>query len=292
MMTLSSNNGMKGMYLTEREAAEMAARAKTTGSTSGGAPSEDEGGAAFTMIAPTGARNHEQPQKTDWNALGSGRSLGTSTGSSGPSPQPETDDPELAAALAASLNEVKIPAPADEPAASGPRVTTVQVRLPTGKRWTRRFSLDTNTLGDLFSWMEWQSLEDSKTAGGNMPLLTSLGGYHVLKQGFGSSRRKFHRVPVTQKITLSGEAAEIECTPLGESTCLNVFYMFKKLFGSSSTKKKKREGSSPAPAPVALKKPKLAPKPSEGAVQGERSSAYLEKKKSKQACATCGSTEF
>ncbi|KAF4725998.1 Ataxin 3, partial [Perkinsus olseni] len=63
MMTLSSNNGMKGMYLTEREAAEMAARAKTTGSTSGGAPSGDEGGAAFTMIAPSGVRNHEQPQK-------------------------------------------------------------------------------------------------------------------------------------------------------------------------------------------------------------------------------------
>ncbi|KAF4676215.1 Ataxin 3, partial [Perkinsus olseni] len=305
MMTLSSNNGMKGMYLTEREAAEMAARAKTTGNTSGGAASGDDGGAAFTMIAPSGARNHEQPQKTDWSALGAGRSLGTSTESSGPSPQPETDDPELAAALAASLNEVKIPAPADEPAASGPRVTTVQVRLPTGKRWTRRFSLDTNTLGDLFSWMEWQSLEDSKTTGGQMPLLTSLGGYDVLKQGFGPSRRKFHRVPATQKIIQSGEATEIECTSLGEagfetgqeavilqSTCLNVFYMFKKLFGSSSTKKKKREGSSPAPAPVALKKPKLAPKVPEAAVQGERSSAYLEKKKSKQACATCGSTEF
>ncbi|KAF4684308.1 Ataxin 3, partial [Perkinsus olseni] len=112
---------------------------------------------------------------------------------------------------------VKIPAPADEPAASGPRVTTVQVRLPTGKRWTRRFSLDTNTLGDLFSWMEWQSLEDSKTAGGQMPLLTSLAGYDVLKQGFGPSRRKFHRVPATQKITQSGEATEIECTPLGEA---------------------------------------------------------------------------
>lgn len=35
MMTLSSNNGMKGMYLTEREAAELAARAKAAGTSIG-----------------------------------------------------------------------------------------------------------------------------------------------------------------------------------------------------------------------------------------------------------------
>lgn len=58
---------------------------------------------------------------------------------------------------------------------------------------------------------------------------------------------------------------------------LNVPCMFKKLFGSSSSKKKKRQESSPAPAPLTLKKPKLAPKTPDGAAQGEPSSAYLEK---------------
>ncbi|KAF4677590.1 Ataxin 3 [Perkinsus chesapeaki] len=296
MMTLSSNNGMKGMYLTEREAAQMeaAARSKTTGNSfGGGASGEGEGPSAFTMIAPSGARNNEPPQKTDWDALGSGRSLGTSTDSSGPSPQPEIEDPDLAAALAASLSDVSLPAPPDEPA-SGPRVTTVQVRLPTGKRWTRRFNLDTNTLGDLFLWMEWQSLQDSKTSGGTMPLLTSLGGYDVLKQGFGPSRRKFHRIPRSQKVTISGEPAEIEYKSLGEATsCLNVIYMFNRLFGSSSSKKKKRQETSPSPTPpVPLKKPKLAAKSAELTLGDKPSSAFLEKKKSKQACATCGSTEF
>jgi hypothetical protein len=88
---------------------------------------------------PTQQENRKKQQETDWASLGTAQTLGSSK--------------PLPVATPVTTMNISLKA---EPALSEPadRVSTVLVRLPSGQRQVRRFSLDHDTVSDLFSWID------------------------------------------------------------------------------------------------------------------------------------------
>jgi ataxin-3 len=81
----------------------------------------------------------KKPKTTDWSSLGQAQTLGSSSGKQQSSSKPSTALPPLK------------PEPPTTTAAS--EVVNVLVRLPSGQRVVRRFSLS-DSLGDLFVWID------------------------------------------------------------------------------------------------------------------------------------------
>lgn len=150
---------------------------------------EESSGPAFTVIAPSSAK---RPEKTDWGKLGTGHSLsGKDGGASGDIAALAADDPELAAALAASMQDLvsTLPEPSPEPAAG--EGLSLQVRLPSGKRLARRFAWE-QALLDVCTWLEYTVAADSDGLLGCSSLVDR---YQLVMQTFPpSERKKFKRI--------------------------------------------------------------------------------------------------
>jgi ataxin-3 len=117
---------------------------------------DDEGGTKSFLVAGVGGA--QKKVETDWSKLGSGNSLG---GAAAAPPAPIDDDPDMAAAIAMSIEGMKntLEAPAEEPA-DGEPACTVQVKLPSGKRCVRKFA-KAGQLRQVLVWLEHLSVHDA-----------------------------------------------------------------------------------------------------------------------------------
>jgi ataxin-3 len=117
---------------------------------------DDEGGTKSFLVEGVGGA--QKKVATDWSKLGSGNSLG---GTAAAAPPPVDDDPDMAAAIAMSIEGMKdtVEAPASEPA-DGEPACTVQVRVPSGKRCTRKFAKN-GQLRQVLVWIEHSSVHDA-----------------------------------------------------------------------------------------------------------------------------------
>lgn len=177
----------------EGESREAAEAQRIGGGDGGGDGGDGEAGPSFTMIAPADKR---KPQETDWKSLGGGQSLGGGSSSG-------MDDPELQAALRASALEavqgsdaataVQIP---EEPATGTPGITTIQVRLPNGKRLQRRFLVGEHTVEQLCAFVEKSSVEDASLG---LPVLTAQ-AYSLMKRVIPGGQLKIEREGGSTKI--------------------------------------------------------------------------------------------
>jgi ataxin-3 len=113
----------------------------------------DDDGGTKSFLVGGGPR---KPVETDWSKLGAGNSLGGAPAS----PAPVDDDPDMAAAIAMSIEGMKhtVEEPAAEPA-DGEPACTVQVRVPSGKRCTRKFAKN-GQLRQVLVWIEHASVHD------------------------------------------------------------------------------------------------------------------------------------
>lgn len=91
----------------------------------------------------------QKPAPTDWSKLGSGQTLGGSSDAK----RLREDDADLRAAMAESLKS--LPPLKPEPGSTEPaeNICTLLVRLPSGQRMTRRFSIKHDSVDDLFQWL-------------------------------------------------------------------------------------------------------------------------------------------
>jgi hypothetical protein len=122
----------------------------------------------------------------------------------------DEDDPELAAALAASLQDVvkRLPEPVGEvPISSGNKgkVVTIQIRgvpekFSKNKKLERRFCTQTHTINDVFVWLQWE-------CGGT---LASLSQYSLLKAGF----PKKSRFTLVSSVVLNEDGQAVSNLPL------------------------------------------------------------------------------
>ena len=106
--------------------------------------SDISGGATFTVTDPKA----RQQVTTDWSKLGSGNTVKSSS-----TPVTEPVDDDLRTAIAASMKDMVRTAPKPEPVDGGP-ITTLMVRLPSGQRHVRKFATETDTVGDVFVWLD------------------------------------------------------------------------------------------------------------------------------------------
>ena len=128
-------------YLTRKEIKDRLALPETAGGDA--SPST-----TFQVVDPK-----KQKVETDWSKLGQGQSLAANRSSQ----SDNTQDSDLAAALAQSLKDVPLTEPPPEPSADEPASTIVQlmVRFPSGARQMRKFSLVKSTIADVFVWLQY-----------------------------------------------------------------------------------------------------------------------------------------
>lgn len=178
----------------EQQEADEAQRIGGGGGEGGGG---DSAAPSFTVIAPADKRK----QETDWKSLGAGQSLGG--GAAGAADG--MDDPELQAVLRASALEAAQSSGAaaaaaaavpEEPAAGSPGVTTIQVRLPKGKRMQRRFLVAEHTVEQLCAFLEGSSVEDASLG---LPVLTAQ-KYSLMKRVIPGGQLKIERDGGSTKI--------------------------------------------------------------------------------------------
>ena len=111
-----------------------------------------------------------KPVETDWSKLGVGNSLGGGGATSVAAP-PVDDDPELAAALAASMQDAQdsLPLPPDEAPADSKEACTIKIAPGNAER---RF-FKSNTVLDVCVWLEYLSTSaEGPTALGTSTLVT------------------------------------------------------------------------------------------------------------------------
>ena len=149
----------------------------------------------------------QRTEGTDWSKMGGGNTLGG--GSGGGSAPMDTDmDPELRAAIAASLTEMaaglELPPPAPEPTEGG---ITVMVRFKSDEPLKRVFE-KTAPLSAVFAYVEYANLKVGGFASIQPPLASS-NSYSLIKSGF-PKKEKFSKKP-DGGIYLDGEKVG-ECT--------------------------------------------------------------------------------
>ncbi|CAD7934631.1 unnamed protein product [Amoebophrya sp. A120] len=173
----------------------------------GGGDGEDgDGKPAFTMVVPSDKRKVE----TDWSKLGAGNTL--SGGGASQSSQPiAVDDPEMdadmRAAIAASLADVKVPEPQQEPDQANADAITIQFRFKSDPAQKRRFLKSNSKILDVVQYLEHattqQNLFPTLSANPAMSLI-GLERYAVIKQGF-PKKEKFVRCNLSKRVYLDGE---------------------------------------------------------------------------------------
>lgn len=180
--------------------------AQRIGGGGGDAGDGDSGSApAFTVIAPSGSK---KPEQTDWAKLGAGQTLsGTASAAAAPAP---VDDPDLAAAIAASMGDLASslePPVAEPPTGEG---MAIQVRQPSGKKLSRRFAWE-HTLVEVCKWLEYTAAGDvAGTLDGPAGALgcpSLVGTYELMTQTFPPSARKKYQRVVGGSISCEGEEA-------------------------------------------------------------------------------------
>jgi Ataxin-3 len=110
-----------------------------------------------------GSSLSKKPRPTDWESLGTGQSL---TGA----PKSVPIDDDMKRAIQESLSDIQLP---PEPSSSEPanNIWHVSVRLPSGTRVGRKFTLSSSTLADLFRWVEYISLSNSVSVSSDLSLV-------------------------------------------------------------------------------------------------------------------------
>lgn len=198
----------------DKERREMEEAQRIGGGDAGSAGDGDTGSApAFTVIAPSGTK---KPEATDWNKLGAGQTLsGAPSAAAAPA---AVDDPDLAAALAASMQDLAgtlEPPAAEPPTGEG---LAIQVRMPSGKALKRRFAWD-HSLLEVCKWLEYTAAGDAagtlEGPPGALGCPSLVGSYQLMTQTFPPSARKKYQRTVGGDISSDGEEVTKTLKDLG-----------------------------------------------------------------------------
>jgi len=160
---------------------------------------EDAGTPGFGSILNAGA-GKQKPVETDWSKLGAGNTLGGGAGggATSSSATPASMDDDLAAAIAASLGDIQVPAPAAEPTEGG---IMISFKHKSDEPVKRTFA-KTATLLEVFQYCEYAQLKESKFASvpAHCPLVSN--SFSLLKPDF--PKKKKYVKDGSGRITLDG----------------------------------------------------------------------------------------